>query len=129
MTFEDIRAQFPITRNYNFQNHAAVAPLSKPAAEAMAGYAHELAEAAYLRGTYYRAADGVRQLAARLLNADAAEITFIKNTCEGLNYVANGIPWVTGDNVVTTEMEFAANIYPWMNLEQRGVALKRVRED
>lgn len=126
MTIEELRAQFPITRNYNFQNHAAVAPLSKPAADALAGYAHELAEAAYLRGTYYRAADRVRQQVARLLNASPSEITFVKSTCEGINYVANGIPWVTGDNIVTTSMEFAANVYPWMNLEQRGVSLKRI---
>ena len=74
--------------------------MSGPAAEALAGYAHELAEAAYLKGTYYRAADHVRQSAARLINADSEEITFIKNTSEGINYVANGIQWVTGDNVV-----------------------------
>ncbi|MCG3126960.1 MAG: Cysteine desulfurase [Phycisphaerae bacterium] len=124
----DVRNSFPITRHYNFQNHAAVAPLSGPAAEAMAGFAHEMAEAAYLRGNYYRAADRVRQLAARLLNADPFEVTFIKNTCEGVNYVANGVHWITGDNVVTTAMEFPANVYPWMMLEQRGVTLKRVAE-
>lgn len=129
MNIDKIRDSFPITRNFNFQNHAAVAPLSGPAAEALIGYAHELADAAYLRGTYYRAADRVRQLAARLIHADPAEVTFVKNTCEGINYVANGIPWVTGDNVVSTSMEFHANVYPWLNLEQRGVTFKRVAED
>lgn len=128
-TLEEIRSRFPITRNYNFQNHAAVAPMSGPAAEALIGYARELSEAAYLRGTYYRAAERVRQLAARLIRADAGEITFIKNTCEGINFIANGIPWLTGDNIVSTTMEFAANVYPWMNLQQRGVTLKRVSEE
>lgn len=129
MTLEELRSQFPITRRYNFQDHAAVAPLSAPAAEAMAGYARELAESAYLEGTYYRAADHVRQAAARLINAHADELTFIKNTSEGLNYVANGIQWVTGDNVVSNTMEFPANVYPWMNLEHRGVSLNVVREE
>ncbi len=129
MTIDQIRENFPITRNYNFQNHAAVSPMCRPAAEAMAGYARELSEAAYLRGTYYRAAERVRQLAARLINAHPAEVTFIKNTCEGINYVANGIQWITGDNVVSTAMEFHANVYPWMNLESRGVSLKRVPEE
>jgi selenocysteine lyase/cysteine desulfurase len=129
MTIDQIRENFPITRNYNFQNHAAVSPMCRPAAEAMAGYARELSEAAYLRGTYYRAAERVRQLAARLINAHPSEVTFIKNTCEGINYVANGIQWITGDNVVSTAMEFHANVYPWMNLESRGVSLKRVPEE
>ncbi|HRS29124.1 MAG TPA: aminotransferase class V-fold PLP-dependent enzyme [Phycisphaerae bacterium] len=129
MNLEELRALFPITRHYNFQNHAAIAPLSGPAAEAMAGYAHEMAAAAYLEGTYYRAAERVRRAAARLLNADPEEVTFVKNTSEGINYVANGIQWVTGDNVVSTNMEFAANVYPWLNLESRGVTLKRVAEE
>jgi cysteine desulfurase/selenocysteine lyase len=129
MDVNAIREQFPIARNYNFQNHAAVAPMSRPAAEAMAGYARELSESAYLEGTYYRAADRVRQLAASLINASAAEITFVKNTSEGVNFVANGVPWVSGDNVVSTDMEFFANVHPWMNLEGRGVTLRRVPED
>lgn len=129
MTLEEIRAKFPITRRYNFLDHAAIGPLSGPAAEAMAGYAHEMSEAAYLKGTYYRAADHVRQAIARLINAHADEVTFVKNTSEGINYVANGIQWVTGDNVVSPSLEFAANVYPWMNLEQRGVRLKRVPDD
>ncbi len=128
-TLDEIRQSFPITRNFNFMNHAAVAPLSLPAAEALAGYARELAESAYLAGTYYRAAERVRQTAARLIHADPGEITFVKNTSEGINYVANGIQWVTGDNVVSTSMEFPANVYPWLNLESRGVALKRVRDE
>lgn len=126
MNLGEIRNAFPITRNYNFQNHAAVAPMSGPAAAAMAGYARELSEAAYLEGTYYRAAERVRQSAAKLLNADPQEITFCPNTSEGINYVANGVQWVTGDNVVSTSMEFAANVYPWLALAQRGVTIKRV---
>jgi len=129
MNLEQIRQRFPITRNYNFQNHAAVAPMSGPAAKAMCGYAQELAESAYLQGTFYRAAERVRAAAARLINADPAEITFIKNTCEGINYVANGIQWVTGDNIVSCALEFPANVYPWLNLESRGVTLRRVPDE
>jgi cysteine desulfurase/selenocysteine lyase len=129
LTLEEIRVQFPITRNYNFQNHAAIAPLSRPASEAMAGYAREVCESAYLEGTYYRAAERVRQAVARLINADPEEITFVKNTSEGISYVANGIQWVTGDNVVSTTMEFAANVYPWLNLQSRGVTLRQVPEE
>jgi cysteine desulfurase / selenocysteine lyase len=129
MKLEDIRARFPITRSFNFQNHAAVAPMSGPAADAMIGYARELADFAYLHGTYYRTAERVRQSCAKLINADAAEVTFVKNTSEGINYVANGVQWVSGDNVVSTLMEFPANVYPWLALEPRGVQLRRVPEE
>ncbi|MFN0136520.1 MAG: aminotransferase class V-fold PLP-dependent enzyme [Phycisphaerae bacterium] len=128
-TLAEIREKFPITRNYNFQNHAAVAPLSLPAADALVGYARELAEFAYLRGTYYRASEHVRQSIGRLINADADEVTFVKNTCEGINFVAGGIQWVSGDNVVSTAMEFPANVYPWLALESRSVQLRRVADE
>lgn len=129
LNMDEIRAKFPITRNFNFLNHAAVAPMSLPAAEAMAGYAQELAQYAYLQGTYYRAAERVRQAAARLINADSSEVTFTKNTSEGVNYVAGGVQWVTGDNIVSTAMEFPANVYPWLALQPRGVTLRTVEED
>lgn len=129
MTFEDIRSSFPITRHYNFLDHAGIGPLSAPAAAVFAGYGQELSEWGYLKGTYYRAAERVRQSAARLLNADADEVTFVKNTSEGITYVANGIPWITGDNVVSNSMEFSANVFPWMNLERRGVSTKIVHEE
>lgn len=129
MNLDEIRSKFPITESYNFQDHAAVAPLCGPAADALARFAQETARAGYLRTNFYRAADHVRQNAARLLGAHADEVTFVKNTSEGINYVANGIQWVTGDNVVSTSMEFPANVYPWMNLEHRGVTLKTVHEE
>ena len=124
-----IREQFPITRNYNFQNHAGVAPMSKPAADAMRVYIEQSAETGGLRAGFYRHAEKVRRWASELINSSPEEIAFVKNTTEGLGWVANGLSWNTGDNVVTTSVEFPANIYPWMGLQSRGVQLKMVPED
>ncbi|MBN2447838.1 MAG: aminotransferase class V-fold PLP-dependent enzyme, partial [Phycisphaerae bacterium] len=66
MTIENIREQFPITRHYNFLNHAAIAPLSRPAVEALRAYADEQSEYAYLQGKCYDGIEKVRQSAARL---------------------------------------------------------------
>lgn len=129
MDMQAIRELFPITRNYNFQNHAGVAPLSKPAADAMRQYVDQCADAAGLRAGFYRQADRVRKLAAQLINATPEEVTFVKNTTEGIGWVANGLSWNTGDNVVTSNVEFPANIYPWMGLQSRGVQLKMIPED
>lgn len=129
ISLEQIRANFPIVKHYNFMNNASVAPISLPAAEALVGYARELSETAYLGGTYYRMTDNVRRMAARLINADPTEITFVRNTSMGINLVANGISWATGDNIVSNTMEFPGNVYPWLALESRGVTLKRVREE
>jgi selenocysteine lyase/cysteine desulfurase len=52
----------------------------------------------------------------------------MRNTSDGLSVIANGIGWKPGDNVVTCDCEFPANIYPWMRLEQVGVELRMARE-
>jgi len=68
----------------------------------------------------------VRELTAGLLNAESFEIAFTGNTSDGLSAVANGIDWNSGDAVLITDPDFPANIYPWMNLERRGVAVRRI---
>ncbi len=129
MDWEALRDEFPITRNFNFQNHAAVAPLSRRAAEAMRRYVAHCEQNSYLRGNFYKQADMVRQSCARLINAKPDEVTFIKNTSEGLSMVANGLNWRNGDNVVSTSVEFPANVYPWQALAARGVELRTAAEE
>ena len=68
-------------------------------------------------------------MAARLVNASPEQIAFLRNTSEGLSVIANGFPWQKGDNIVTTAVEFPANIYPWMRLSSaNGVELRMQRE-
>jgi selenocysteine lyase/cysteine desulfurase len=72
------------------------------------------------------AAEGCRARAAALLGAHADEVAFVKNTTAGLMLVAESIPWREGDNVVIADIEFPANVYPWLNLERRGVQVRFV---
>src|SRR2546425_1063837 len=78
---------------------------------------------------WFDRADRVRALAARLLHTEAARIAFVKCTSEGVNFVANGLDWRAGDNVVTIAGEFPSNVYPWMALAGRGVELRFVPTD
>lgn len=127
MDVEAVRKLFPITRQWIFLNHAGTSPLSLPVVEAMAGYAEGALQDGGIGSRFYQRVEEVRRSAARLLNAEPAEITFIKNTTEGLIWVANGLDWQAGDNVVTIAIEFPANIYPWMALSARGVELRMVQ--
>lgn len=123
------RDEFPITRKYNFQNHAGVAPISTRVAAAMRQYIDGTLAAADLEGGFYKLAETVRRRCATLIHADAAEVTFVKNTTEGIAFVANGLDWRGGDNVVITDVEFPANVYPWLNLRPRGVEVRSVPEE
>jgi cysteine desulfurase / selenocysteine lyase len=121
---------FPILRNWAFFNHAGVSPLPKIAAAAMQAYIAQAQSAAYLSAGWYQDIEKLRQDSATLLNAHRDEIAFVKNTSEGISIVANGIDWQYGDRIVTTNIEYPANIYPWMEVARgRGVKLIMVEEE
>jgi selenocysteine lyase/cysteine desulfurase len=62
-----------------------------------------------------------RTLVARLLGAEEEEIAFTGPTASGLNAVANGLDWKSGDEIVCYLDDYPANVYPWLALEQQGV--------
>src|SRR5947209_14652568 len=93
-SIQQFRAEFPITEQLIYLNHAAVAPLSRRASNAM----KELADqACHLGSLHYaewmRCYSDLRQAAARLINAGKDEIAIVKNTSEGISFIAEGFPW------------------------------------
>ncbi len=123
--WERYREQFPVTRNLVYLNHAAVAPLSRNAAEAMQGLAQNALEFGSNHYQDWMACyAGLRSATAQMINATPEEIAIVKNTSEGIATVANGIDWMVGDVVVAFEEEFPANVYPWKKLEARGVTVR-----
>jgi len=68
-----------------------------------------------------------RTLAARLVGAGENEIALTKNTSEGINLVAQLIDWKKGDNVVLTDLDFPSNVYPFLNLKEKGVEARYVK--
>jgi cysteine desulfurase / selenocysteine lyase len=116
------RDDFPVTRELIYLNHAAVSPLCRPAAEAIEHWIEDVSRYGSLHyGHWMETYAGLRQAAARLIQASADEIAIVKNTSEGINTVALGLDWRPGDRVVAFHEEFPANDFPWRRLEQRGV--------
>jgi cysteine desulfurase / selenocysteine lyase len=121
----EYRDQFPVTKNLVYLNHAGIAPLCRPAAEAM----KKLADDALLHGSnhydqWLDAYQGLRVATARLIHADSGEIAIVKNTSEGIATVAAGLDWKPGDKVVAFHEEFPANYFPWKRLEAKGVQVE-----
>jgi selenocysteine lyase/cysteine desulfurase len=68
-----------------------------------------------------------RERVARLIGADVEEIALSVNTGAGINLAAWAFPLGKGDVVVIPDLEFPANVYPWMAAaEARGFTLVRV---
>jgi cysteine desulfurase/selenocysteine lyase len=119
------RDEFPVTKNLIYLNHAAVSPLSRGAAEAMQQLAQDALDFGSLHyGEWMATYAGLRQSAARIINARPEEIALTKNTSEGIATVAAGIAWKSGDVVVAFEEEFPANYFPWKMLESAGVEVR-----
>jgi len=119
--------EFPVARRWAYFDHAAVAPLPRRSADALRLWAAEQEQNGVV-GWHEREhkLETIRGQAARLLNADRDEIAFINSTTHGIGLIAEGFPWRPGDSVVAPVEEYPSNIYPWMNLQSRGVELRLV---
>ena len=71
--------------------------------------------------------DRARALATTLIGAEEGSVALATNTSAGLNLAAWGLPLGEGDRVVIPDLEFPANVYPWMAASRaRRFALERV---
>lgn len=127
---EALRRLMPASERYVYLNHAALGPIPSTAAERVARAARVVAESGDLRWPdRQHGIEEARDLAARLLGTpDPARVAFVENTSAALSLVAEGLPWRDGDNVVGAAPEYPSNVYPWMNLERRGVELRLAPE-
>jgi selenocysteine lyase/cysteine desulfurase len=127
MTVADgtLREQMPVAADWAYFDHAAVAPLPRPAVIAIQRWMTESAESGDVLWPSWNAEiELCRRSAAELIGAEPAEIALVPNTTFGIGLVAEGFAWEPGDEVLVPANEFPSNLYPWRNLERRGVRLK-----
>lgn len=117
----------PVTRKWAYLDHAAVAPLPQPTSQAIATWLREATEEGDTVWPSWAAQlEEARRLAAGMIGSDSSDIALIPNTTFGLNAVARGLVWQSGDNIVVPANEFPSNLYAWMSLESQGVETRRV---
>ncbi|MGD9857764.1 MAG: aminotransferase class V-fold PLP-dependent enzyme [Planctomycetaceae bacterium] len=122
-----IRDVMPVARRWAYFDHAAVSPLPEPARLALCEWADHFTENGVVDWSRWRQKiESARALAARRLNVQESEIALVRNTTHGITLVAEGWDWKPGDNVVVPDSEFPSNLYPWMNLADRGVEVRLV---
>lgn len=130
MTPQAMRNQMPITEQIAYFDHAAVAPVSGPAGEAIQHWlkqATELGDTVWLE--WAKGVEETRRHGAEMLSASKDEIALVTSTTHGINFVAEGLDWNEGDNVVILSDEYPSNVYPWMHQWDRGVETRMVQTD
>ncbi|MCU1720838.1 aminotransferase class V-fold PLP-dependent enzyme [Pseudomonas sp. 5P_5.1_Bac1] len=119
-TFPEEFEQAPGLR---YLNHAAVAPWPKRASEAVSRFAREnvwLGARDYPEWMLME--QRLRERLQRLINAPSTDdIALVKNTSEALSFVAFGLDWQSGDQIVISNEEFPSNRIVWEALASQGV--------
>ena len=119
--------EFPLTKELICLNHAAVAPWPKRTSQAVKIFAEQNTR----YGSHYyldwlkKEAELRRQLKTLLNASSADDIALVKNTSEAISFVAYGLPWAKGDNIVSSNEEFPSNRIPWESLANQGVELRQ----
>jgi selenocysteine lyase/cysteine desulfurase len=118
------RREFPVARDKSFLAHAGVCPLPRCVAQAISDCAQRGTTDDQETQTIPRRLDDGRQLAAQLLNCRAEEIAFVGPTSLALSFVAAGLNFRKGDNLLIYHDDYPSNVYPWMALAGRGVEVR-----
>ena len=124
------RVEFPWTDSGDsvYLNAASTGPLPERCVRAQDEFTRRRAAPYRLSmDDQFAVLDSSRAHVARLIGAEPEEIALAGNTGAGLNLAAWTFPLGLGDAVVIPDLEFPANVYPWMAAAAvRGFTLRRV---
>lgn len=120
-------AEFPQQEGLIYLNHAAVAPWPLRTARAIQQFAEENVLCGARHYPRWLAVENqLRESLRQLINAPSVDdIALVKNTSEALSFVAYGLNWQSGDNIVTSNEEFPSNRIVWESLAAGGVELRQ----
>jgi len=129
MDITEAREEFPYLRSGKiYFNHASTGPLSARVLESIAKVLYEKSETNI---DDYLALQAViketKSDLAEMINTTPDRIAFIDNTSNGINIIAQGVKWKRGDRILLNDLEFPANVYPFLNLQKEGVEIDFVK--
>lgn len=129
MDIDQVRQLFPFIKNgIVYLNHASTAPVSSLVRERICELMKEKSESRIDDyQSFLKVYEETKNLVAELINANPDRIALIDNTSNGINILATGIEWKSGDRILLNDIEFPANVYPFMNLKKFGVEVDFVK--
>ena len=109
-------------------NHASISPLSTRVNRAIQEYLENRTSGTIdiypgILPTMSRTKENL----ATLINTTPDRISFVANTSEGINILANGLEWKSGDRIILNDSEFPTNVVTFLNLKRLGVEIDFVK--
>src|SRR5262245_32796220 len=125
------RAEFPWASRETYLNTATEHPLGARTTRAMEEYLHALTHGPdSARDTFEngRLMGEVKQMFARLVNAQPAEIGFTPSTQTGENLVLEGLDiQASGGNVVTNDLHYGGSLLNYRNRQKAGMDVRIIK--
>ena len=125
---ERARSYFAVDDGVVYLNHASHSPLPLPVRAAFERFFDSWQKTAHRHDPEsFRIFEELRGKLAFMIGARPERIGLSPHTTYGLNILASGIRWKKGDNIVLSDKEFPASVYPWLRLREKGVEIKWTR--
>ena len=111
--WQKLRADFPISKDRIYLDHASAGPIPRPVYEKSLKYYEEhYRDADYAWPRWIERGEAVREKAARFIHADASEIAFVTSTSQAMNLIAEVL---AGEGpVLMPSSEFPSSTVPWL---------------
>lgn len=113
----DKREEYLFAPGLIYLNTAALGPCPRRVVEETqrAWHAMEASPAAmaYSEGATLAAAEAVRAKAASFLRCNMEQVVITRSTTDGMNAVAQGLTWRSGDRILTSDQEHEGGTYCW----------------
>lgn len=129
MDKSSVRNLFPyLERGIIYFNHASTGPVSVLVKQRLTDLLEEKSKDKIDDySSFLKVADETKELLSKLINCPIDRLAFVDNTSNGLNILAQSIDWKTGDRILLNDIEFPANVYPFLNLKRFGVEVDFVK--
>jgi selenocysteine lyase/cysteine desulfurase len=124
-----VRQEFLLDKDWTYLNNGTLGPTPKPVYYTLAERYHDLAQDPGQPNTdQNNAQEEVRKKAAAFVGADVDEISLVRNTTEGMNFMLSGVDLQAGDEILTTFHEHGGGMTPCqLKAKRHGVVIKTVR--
>lgn len=126
---EKARSCFPHIKNgIIYFNHASTGPINSELKKRIDEFVKERSEFAHDDYWVFKAvADETKSMIGEMINCSPERIAFLDNTTNGIIWLAHGIDWKTGDRIILNDVEFPANVYPFLHLKEKGVEVDFIK--
>jgi selenocysteine lyase/cysteine desulfurase len=126
---EKARSYFPYLKNkIIYFNHASTGPITTIVKDRIESFLKERSEDKI--DDYYGfkdVADKTKVMIGEMINCNEDRIAFLDNTTNGIIWLAQGIEWKAGDRIILNDVEFPANVYPFLQLKEKGVEIDFIK--